>query len=223
VLGLPPLVDELRDVPPVPRVGRRPGRLLRTGSAPPAAPGRRGPGLLGRRRHPGPTRPGDARPARPADGRGARERAVDRRRQARGTFVAGVPGRTDRWESASVGRSRRLTCGPPATVSGAVRGYSRRRIAAQNRRFPQRHPGRGCATFPWSEQDSRDGALRPPTACSPGPRAGAASLIVGPEAVLARNDVRSGPGRVASGTGRGILFSVARTSPNSSDLGSATG
>src|SRR5690349_7783854 len=78
VLGLPPLLDELRDVPPLPPLRGRPRRLLRSRSTAPAARRRRGPFVLGgRRRLPaaGALRPGAPRSAGRRGARRCRGRA----------------------------------------------------------------------------------------------------------------------------------------------------
>jgi len=71
LLGLPPLLDELRDLPPLPPIRCGTRRLLRPRPQARATPRRWGSRLLGRRCGGHPPRRAGSRPPRPADGASA--------------------------------------------------------------------------------------------------------------------------------------------------------
>lgn len=130
LLGLPPLVDELRNLPPLSRLGRQGRGLLRRGSPPRAPQWGRGPGLLAGRRPRGGPGPGNAGAAGSADPGPARRRLDGFNRRARRSArrapygraasghvpATGHPGRCRR--SAVVGRGRGLV--QPVSAVGAV-------------------------------------------------------------------------------------------------------
>ena len=124
VLGLPPVVDHLFDVPPLPAVPRRERRLLRPRPQPGPAPGRRAPRLLGSGRR--------GRPDERAAAGGARPR-IERRqpppaartgssRPARG-LRPGRPGRP--WPAAPPPARRRAAAATRRHRGGRDVGRSR--------------------------------------------------------------------------------------------------
>ena len=146
MLGLPPVLDELRHVPPLPSVGGRADRLLRCRPAASPPPRRRGPPVLGGRGDPGRLLSADSGAARSAHGAGARPgRDVGRAigaGQWRPTWPSGAGHAARSAPSAPrLGRSRSLRTELPATPVGVQAPIRATAFVAAGRRLARRPGG----------------------------------------------------------------------------------